>query len=1055
MWSYPLFVITLRSILAQGGSTCLGPNYGQIVWRKHLGNATPVSIAQSTTMIKSHKRTERNDVKGTYSPLCDGPSSGNDVSQKEIRRQQYRRDRHPMTAASTSTSTSISTTPRNAKDFRSKFSKIATWNVRTLFQAGKLDNVLLEMNRMRIGCLGLCEIRWTKAGDFIKDNKRVLFSGGEQHHRGVALVLDRNFASSVLSFWPYSDRLMLVKLKSSPFNVNVIVAYAPTAAAEDHDISSFYASLQELHSSCKSNEVTIVMGDFNAKVGRERDGKIVGNFGLGNRNECGDKLVDWCRTNNMIITNTWFDAHPRRKYTWTSPGDRVRNQIDYVLVNSRFRNAVKNSHAYPGADIDSDHNPVVMKFKLTLKRVEKAKAAPKFKFDALDDRQLRERFRHSVRSKIPDQIPENIDDHWQLVTKAINESAEDTIPKEEKKKPSTHWFNPTIRDLLQKRRLSKRNPVQYRLFNAEFRRKCTEAKEQWLEEKCKEVENLTCSAKEMFRKISEITRKRTIPGSKCIKSADGRVLYEASSIASRWEEYVQDLFHDDNQNEEIIPETALSGPSILKSEIRWALSKMKSGKASGPDNIYTEMLQALEEDGIEIVWRLVNNIYEQGKFPREMLKSLFVVLPKIPGTLDCANHRTISLMSHLLKVLLKIVLQRIRRKILPEIPQTQFGFMKDRGTRNAIFVMRMLEERAIEHQQDIFLCFIDYQKAFDKVRHTELFKMLAKIQLDDKDFRVIRAVYHDQLAAVRLPGGTTNWFSIKRGVRQGCVMSPDLFNLYSETILRTLEDRPEGIEVGGIKINNLRYADDTVLLASSEAELQSLFDTVVTTSENLGLSINNKKTKCMVVSKLEVPPTCHLRHDKASIEQISSFNYLGALVTSDARCKREIRRRISIAKDAFMRLRPVLADRRLSVQVKIRVLKVFVWSTLMYACESWTLTAETHRNIEAAEMWFYRRMLRISYVDHVTNEEVLRRMGIQRGLLRAIQKRQLEFLGHAIRKEGIENLSLSGMFEGKRARGGQRKTFLSNFNLGQVEEIFRKARNRGDWKTVVRQTLNQ
>lgn len=106
------------------------------------------------------------------------------------------------------------------------------------------------------------------------------------------------------------------------------------------------------------------------------------------------------------------------------------------------------------------------------------------------------------------------------------------------------------------------------------------------------------------------------------------------------------------------------------------------------------------------------------------LKSVFEAVPKIIGTLDCSTHRTISLMSHTLKLLLKIVLQRTRWKILPEILQNQLGFMKDHGTRNAIFVLSMLGERAIEHQQDLYLCFIDYQKTFDKVCHIELFKML-------------------------------------------------------------------------------------------------------------------------------------------------------------------------------------------------------------------------------------------------------------------------------------------------------------------------------------------
>ena len=166
-----------------------------------------------------------------------------------------------------------------------------------------------------------------------------------------------------------------------------------------------------------------------------------------------------------------------------------------------------------------------------------------------------------------------------------------------------------------------------------------------------------------------------------------------------------------------------------------------------------------------------------------------------------------------------------------------------------------------------------------------------------------------------------------------------------------------------------------MLLATSASDLQKIFDAVVDASAKLGLHVNAKKTKVMVVSKSEFTPSCQLQQGNTTIEQVEQFNYLGALVTSDVRCKNEIRKRISMAKDAFVRLRKVLTDRKLSHVIKVRLLKTFVWSALLYGCESWTLTKETMKNIEAAEMWFYRRMLlRISYTERKTNDEVLARI---------------------------------------------------------------------------------
>ena len=425
-----------------------------------------------------------------------------------------------------------------------------------------------------------------------------------------------------------------------------------------------------------------MMGNWNAKLGSEEQGKSVGPFGLGERNERGDRLADWCVENRLVVTNTWFKTHPRRQYTWKSPGDRARNQIDFIMINQRFRNAVKHAKVFPGADCKSDHNPVVMRFKLSLKQVPKPVRRKRFLLNALRSDEVKTRFKDSVITKLNEQEPPNtIDEHWKQLKTAINEAAEFHIPKEERRNQTSHWMTTEIKDLMEQRRLVKNNEVHYNLVDKEINEKCKEAKEGWLEEKCQEVErlNLNPNSKEMFKKIREIAGKRSKPASKCIKDKSGKTLFEEQQIAARWEEYIKKLFEDDQPLQEIILETAETGPPILRSDVEWAVKHMKQGKSPGPAEISTDMLLALEAVGIDLLFDLITKLYETGTFPADMIKSVFVPLPKISGTLDCTSHRTISLMSHSLKVLLKIILQRIRRKLLPEISEAQYGFMKDRG----------------------------------------------------------------------------------------------------------------------------------------------------------------------------------------------------------------------------------------------------------------------------------------------------------------------------------------------------------------------------------------
>ena len=186
-------------------------------------------------------------------------------------------------------------------------------------------------------------------------------------------------------------------------------------------------------------------------------------------------------------------------------------------------------------------------------------------------------------------------------------------------------------------------------------------------------------------------------------------------------------------------------------------------------------------------------------------------------------------------------------------------------------------EKAKEFQKNIFFCFIDHAKAFDCVDHNKLWKILKEMEIPDHLTCLLRTLYAGQEATVRTGHGTTDWFQIGKGVCQGCILSPCLFNFYAEYSIRNagLEETQAGIKIAGRNINNLRYADDTTLMAESEEELRSLLMKVKEESENVGLKLNIQKTKIVASG-----PITSWQINGETMETVTDFILRGSKITS-------------------------------------------------------------------------------------------------------------------------------------------------------------------------------
>ena len=211
---------------------------------------------------------------------------------------------------------------------------------------------------------------------------------------------------------------------------------------------------------------------------------------------------------------------------------------------------------------------------------------------------------------------------------------------------------------------------------------------------------------------------------------------------------------------------------------------------------------------MKVLHSICQQIWKTQQWPQDWKRSVFIPSPKKGNAKECSNYCTIALISHASKVMLKILQARLQQYVNHELPDIQAGFRKGRGTRDQIANILWITEKAREFQKNIYFCFIDYAKTFDFVNHNKLWKILQEMGIPDHLTCLLRNLYAGQEATVRTGHGTTDWFQIGKGVHQGCILSPCLFNLYAEYIMRNagLEEAQVRIRIAGRNINNLRYA---------------------------------------------------------------------------------------------------------------------------------------------------------------------------------------------------------------------------------------------------------
>ncbi|KAK3560563.1 hypothetical protein QTP86_010899 [Hemibagrus guttatus] len=430
------------------------------------------------------------------------------------------------------------------------------------------------------------------------------------------------------------------------------------------------------------------------------------------------------------------------------------------------------------------------------------------------------------------------------------------------------------------------------------------------------------------------------------------LLVSTGDIVGWWKEYFEDLHNPTDTPSVEEPEAKDSEVDsfITQVEVTEVVRQLLGGKAPRVDEIRTEYLKSLDVVGLSWLTRLCNIAWRSGTVP-----------------LDWAT-----------RVVVPVFKKGDRRSW-----NTGPALYPPQGARGFVGVA-----------QPVHMCFVDLEKAFDRVPHGILWEVLWEYGVRGPLLRAVRSLYNRSRSLVPIASCKSDLFPVHVGPQQGCPLSPVLFIVFMDRISRRSQGL-EGVRFGDHRISSMIFADDVVLLASSSLDLQHALGCFAAECEAAGMRVSTSKSEAMVLDRKKV--ACTLQVGGEVLPQVEEFKYLGILFTSEGRMDREIDRRIGAAA-AVMRsmYRSVVVKKELSRKAKLLIYQSIYVPTLTYGHELWVMTERVRSRIQAAEMSFLRRVAGRSLRDRLRSSVTREELGVE-PLLLHIERGQLRWLGHLFR----------------------------------------------------------
>ena len=495
-----------------------------------------------------------------------------------------------------------------------------------------------------------------------------------------------------------------------------------------------------------------------------------------------------------------------------------------------------------------------------------------------------------------------------------------------------------------------------------------------------------------------------------IYDKNGEVLSEETEVIGRWKEHFERLFQETDAPYQNTPGRGVpvvDDLEITKEEVRRDVRRLKTGKAPEICGIVPEMLKAGGE--VVVVWmtKVFNMVWREGVAPGDWKNA---VMKK-----GCTNYRGISLMSIVGKVFARVLNERVKVLTGDKVMDEQGGFRSGRGCTDQIFAVKQIVEKSIEKDKKVYMAFVDLEKVYDNVSREKLWKVLDEYGVKGKLLRAIQALHEDGKARVKVGGLESELFGVHRGVRQGCTLSPWLFNVFMDRVTREARRHLRSeVKLSTGDVGVLLFADDMVVMAESVEGLQSNLQVLSDVLSRWELKVNWRKTKMMRVARES--EECEVKIREETIEQVDAMKYLGVMISSDGSMEKEVEARIGSATQVIGGMSEIVLRRKeLSRNTKLKVMNATMMPTLLYGCETWSLSKKLQSRIQATQINVLRRIEGLSKLDRVRNVDIREKLR-QEGVLDMVKSRQERWRVRVEEMSGER--TTRKIFEGEMGGGG-------------------------------------